>query len=399
MQILMFIHSISRSSGGLSSSWDLADAFYRNGYKVVVVVNSKHLFHKKHLLKVSNNPHYLLLNRKYQPRGTSKGTIRSRIRNVLITLSGNDFRLQKALSEAKYVIDASMLNQSAIQKIKSVTKGEVIRNHAGSPVSFVKHWLTNRQDLYETNPEARYLEYCSWFDGLLFQSRVQEDDYLKRAEGLKSICNTYLLRPSCQEEKLSAVKQANRDCFDGLSFNVVIVASIQWIKGIDLALEVLREVRKEVPHIHFHFVGKWFKESTPHGDYYRDQKAYITEYDLNKHCTFHGFKRNFLDYMNTADLILQPSREEGVSRILRESMFLKKLILAFAISGTKDLLENNVSAILVTPENVNEMAKALKNIVEISAEQRERLINKSFENYMKRNSIKAYDQQLKTIFN
>lgn len=394
----MFIHSISRSSGGLSSSWDLADAFYRNGFDICVVVNRKRLFHKKDLSKVSNYPHRLYWNRDFLADASKRRTVKARLRNLFITLWGNDVRLRWALKKASYVIDASMLDHKSIHKIRTLTKGKIVRNHAGSPQKFEKFWLNNRPDLLKKESNSKYLEYCAWFDGLLFQSSEQEKDYINRAKERSTACKTYLLKPSCQEEELAKVKCSELKMFDSTFFNVVIIASIQYIKGIDLALQVLKEVIKIQPQVHFHFVGKYFDNESVLGEYYRKQKEYISDQKLEEYCTFHGFKNDFLYYINAADLVLQPSREEGVSRVLRESMFLEKPILAYAISGTRDLLKNNESAILVSPESIEGMVRALINIVEMKSEHRNDMAQRAFETYMENNSRDVYDRQLKKIF-
>jgi glycosyltransferase involved in cell wall biosynthesis len=63
--------------------------------------------------------------------------------------------------------------------------------------------------------------------------------------------------------------------------------------------------------------------------------------------------------MAHADLVLQTSESEGVSRILRETMLLGIPIVSFAIPGTTDILTNQEDSILVQPFDIKKVAEAI----------------------------------------
>lgn len=274
------------------------------------------------------------------------------------------------------------------------TKVKIIRNHAGSPAKFKDHWLGHLSDLSSTEFWARYYEYCSRYDGLLFQSKQQEKEFWANLKvDLKIKTKTIWL--SCEEERISKVVEVKRKVFNSDFFNVAIIGSIQFVKGTDLAIEALNLIKEDRAKFKFHFVGSYYPDHEEHGKYFQDIQNLVKDYQLEERAVFYGHKSDYLDYMCGADLILQPSREEGVSRILREAMFMRKPIMAFCISGTASLLKDHESADLIEPYSIADLAIRLKEYGLPSQEDRELKIERTYDSFMAHNSKRVYLNEIK----
>jgi len=111
---------------------------------------------------------------------------------------------------------------------------------------------------------------------------------------------------------------------------------------------------------------------------------------------FQGFKTNYLECMNSADVILQVSEEEGVSRILREAMALRKMIVSFKLDGTNDLLVDGEDCLLSEYGDIKNIAHDILKVYN-NKELRDRYGLKALENFEAKYSKKEYLRQLKSL--
>ena len=96
--------------------------------------------------------------------------------------------------------------------------------------------------------------------------------------------------------------------------------------------------------------------------------------------------------MHNADFILHPSKEEGVSRVIREAMALGKLVIAYDLEGTLDLISSKAELYLCKDktEMLDALVLALKNNKTIKDYE-----SKSFRRYWNDLSEKSYNEKLK----
>lgn len=106
-------------------------------------------------------------------------------------------------------------------------------------------------------------------------------------------------------------------------------------KGQSLIIELARKVQKSHPEILFILVGGGKDES-----YLKNLAQGLT----NVH--FVGFVENVYDYIAAFDLFLFPSKNEGLGSTLLDAMYLQKPILASAVGGIVDLIENGKNGLL-----------------------------------------------------
>ena len=162
--ISIFLSSISRKNGGASTILDLAARLKKLDKNVCL--NS--LLGK--LDFYIYRPKYFNLN-DFVISSFPINFLRNKEINILKKFL--NFLLNSENSKKfDLVIDASILEKSLILKLKRKKVQKFLLNHAGSPAAFKNYFLS-------TKTFDDYLEFCSHYDGLIFQSKRQMNKYLE----------------------------------------------------------------------------------------------------------------------------------------------------------------------------------------------------------------------------
>ena len=86
-----------------------------------------------------------------------------------------------------------------------------------------------------------------------------------------------------------------------------------------------------------------------------------------KNIKYISFKENIADYINISDLIISPSKQEGLPQNILEALYFNKPVIGMNIRGTKDLLSNGYGILV---NNLDEMIKQI-----IAYEQNPQIMN------------------------
>jgi glycosyltransferase involved in cell wall biosynthesis len=74
-----------------------------------------------------------------------------------------------------------------------------------------------------------------------------------------------------------------------------------------------------------------------------------------------------------ADIFCLPSFDEGVPVVLMEAMAMGLPVIATQVAGVPELVEDGVSGVLVAPGTSEELADALRRVLECDSAQRARM--------------------------
>ena len=133
-------------------------------------------------------------------------------------------------------------------------------------------------------------------------------------------------------------------------FNLAIVGRIDKVKGHDVAIRAL--ATQEAPlDAHLHIIGTGPRET--------DLRELAEAYGVSDRVHFLGFQRNIYQYLAHSDVILMPSLHEGLPYTLLESMALGTPLIASQVGGLAEILNNNVTGILIPPGDYQALAKAI----------------------------------------
>lgn len=140
--------------------------------------------------------------------------------------------------------------------------------------------------------------------------------------------------------------------------NPIIVAHVGalrggLIKGQDLSLKVASIVTESFPHVRFIFVGK--------GDQ-KELRRLANQLHVSDYIGILGERRDIPQILRSVDTFIHPSRFEGFGIAVLEAMACGKPVIATAVGGAKDMIENGVNGLLIHPSEV-ELAENLIKVI------------------------------------
>lgn len=225
------------------------------------------------------------------------------------------------------IIDCYGTNSQAT-KLHYNNDAKVIRMHNGSVKAF-SHYFGRGSNLKDCNPLDRYKKMMLQYDGLIFQSHEQLIE-AKQILGEKMPMVT--IEPTINECALVDVPQSN---FDSKKFRIVQIASIQPRKNQIAALAFLLQLRNLGIEATIRFLG-----SVEDHNYFQKMKDFEISNNLSGSVFYNGFEADYTKFYSETDCVIIPSLAEGVSRTLREALYLKKLVVINEFIGSKNFIKN-----------------------------------------------------------
>ena len=144
----------------------------------------------------------------------------------------------------------------------------------------------------------------------------------------------------------------------GLDPKELVVGSIGWllpIKGPMYLLRALARVWQSHPETRLLFVGK--------GDMEEQLRAEASRMGVSDKVTFLGWRNDIPEIMHTLDILVLPSLNEGMGRVLVEAMAAGKPVVASSVGGILDLVKHGHNGFLVTPGDVVGLSLAIEELV------------------------------------
>ena len=154
-------------------------------------------------------------------------------------------------------------------------------------------------------------------------------------------------------ERLGCVREAT--C-------ALVLAKLFHRKGIDL---LLRAVATGMPPgVEFWIAGEGPERET--------LESSAAELGLEKRVHFLGRRSDVADLLEACDLLVVPSRQEGLGVAALEAMARARPVLAFAVGGLAEAVVHEGTGLLVAPEDVGALRVALLRLL-TDADLRKRL--------------------------
>ena len=155
--------------------------------------------------------------------------------------------------------------------------------------------------------------------------------------------------------------------------SIVTLARVVYEKGYDLGLDIIKEIKKDIPDIKWYIIGgcdKNYKESL---------ECKITKSGLSDNVVFLGEQLNPYKYISKSGVYFQPSRTEGESVSIKEAMVLGKYIIASDIESISRQLISYENKNIMNMKNISENAKIIIEILGSNIYNNENHINSVFE--------------------
>ena len=201
---------------------------------------------------------------------------------------------------------------------------------------------------------------CRWADVILCVSAAERDTGLEM--GLNA--NWEVVQNGVDLNVWTAPKTQDREAARAElelpvdATLVVCVGRLQRQKGQDLLLKAWPEVAARFPKSRLVLVGDG-----------PDRES--LEQNAGERVTFVGQRSDVREWMVAADLIVMPSRWEGLSLAMLEAMACSRAIIASDVTGMKEAAGDD-GAFVIPPDRVEDLKQAMMQLLE-TPEEREAL--------------------------
>lgn len=156
---------------------------------------------------------------------------------------------------------------------------------------------------------------------------------------------------------LKCNKNAFRQRFDLVDDSLVIGVVAQLIerKGHKYLLDILPELLQTDPNIRVLFFGK--------GKYRSELEGKVGKLELQDSVQFAGFCEDMPALFGCLDLLVHPALMEGLGVSLLQASQQGVPIIASAVGGIPEAVENNVNGLLVPPEDAQDLKQAIEKLL------------------------------------
>jgi glycosyltransferase involved in cell wall biosynthesis len=137
--------------------------------------------------------------------------------------------------------------------------------------------------------------------------------------------------------------------------HAVAVGRLTRVKGLEIAIEAMAGLKAGHP---------WHLDLVGEGELRGELEALASRLGVADRVTFHGFRRDVEALMAGADLLLMPSRHEGLPYTLLEAMSLGLPVLATAVGGLAEVLRDEDTSLLIPAGDVRALSAALGRLGE-----------------------------------
>ena len=160
-----------------------------------------------------------------------------------------------------------------------------------------------------------------------------------------------VLSPGVDSDQVRAQSQVGEPIHAVGSPSLCVVARQQREKGVDVLLRALPLVARELPDVGLTVVGM--------GDQLDSNIQLAAELGISDRVWFVGMVPNAAPYMAAADVVILPSRREGLPVTVLEALALERPVVATRVGGTPTVVVPGETGWLAEPENEESLAAAI----------------------------------------
>jgi glycosyltransferase involved in cell wall biosynthesis len=167
--------------------------------------------------------------------------------------------------------------------------------------------------------------------------------------------DTKYFRPPSLEERQRVRKKFG---FEEKDLVCTLVGRLNWIKGHDVLIDAVRQMRKAVPEINVKclFAGS--------GDREKQIKEYAFASEDDADCfLFAGHMKDMREVYWTSDILVLPSRSEGFGVVVAEAMCCGIVPIRTPGAGSMDQIQEGKTGYVVPFDDPEALSKAIEKLV------------------------------------
>lgn len=131
-------------------------------------------------------------------------------------------------------------------------------------------------------------------------------------------------------------------------------------KGMDYFIQSIPEVLRKHPQTRFLIIGV--------GEDEQKLRRLVSENKIDDFVFFMGYRKDIQNLISQLDLVVLSSLWEGLPLTPIETFSVGKTIVATAVDGTKEIIEDNRNGLLIEPGNSGEIAEKVNWMIEHPSE-------------------------------
>jgi glycosyltransferase involved in cell wall biosynthesis len=154
----------------------------------------------------------------------------------------------------------------------------------------------------------------------------------------------------------SAGREATRQALgiDANAFVVLMVGIIRGVKRHEVALRAFEKFSRDGRNTRLLLAGE--------GPMRPDMERLAKELGIAEQVIFLGHREDIPDLMAAADVLLLTSRSEGIPQAISQALGVGLPVVATRVGGVPELIETEVTGLLVPPEDAGAVAAALQRV-------------------------------------
>ncbi len=204
-------------------------------------------------------------------------------------------------------------------------------------------------------------------------------------------------------EVMSRVKKSKKETRELLGISsdspvIGIVGNVKRWKGQDTVIGACGVLRKKYPDLKCLVAGAVSESRPDDRDYMRSLRTLLEEKDLGENVLFLGFRDDVPDIINCLDVLVHASVEpEPLGRVILEGLVLRKPVIASALGGPLEIIQDQETGILVPAGRPQPLASAIDELLG-NPDKRERIAEAGYRSVRERFSIERNVEQIQSLY-
>ena len=177
----------------------------------------------------------------------------------------------------------------------------------------------------------------------------------------------------------------------GISPDALAIGFVGWllpIKGVNFLVQAMAGVVRDHPKTLLVLVGK--------GEQENELKKQVENLGLTDKVLFLGWRSDVEEIMACFDLLVLPSLNEGMGRVLVEAMAVGLPIVASNVGGISDLVKDGKNGLLVPPADAQALERAISGLLKDKA--RRKQLGKAGKKMCRPYSAEAMVEQINDLY-
>jgi glycosyltransferase involved in cell wall biosynthesis len=246
-------------------------------------------------------------------------------------------------------------------------------------------------------------------DRFVFVGEELRDSYIKA--GICTLEQSHVIYTGRPDKQINRVS-LSQDQIENLKFElcgkhrpeylILCVGRIVPSKQFDHAIIALSQLQQKGLNARLVIVGKaLLSEEKYHED---ELKDVAHKYGVYSRVHFTGYRSDILDVMESSDVVLLTSKYEGLPNVAVEAALAGTPMVAYDVSGIREVVEKYNTGYVVSKNNINELTETLEDVYNKRYQFRQDIlkskeyINGIFnEKHMVQQKMELYDSLLKRL--